>query len=125
LNLKNQEGKQMRNYVQDGVVVTLTAPEALDSGEGAIVGGIFCVASGAAAAGKPFEGVTRGVFKFQKTAGVVIEEGGPAYFNGATKAVTDISAAGLFLIGSFTKAQAGGDATAQVLLHGGRVSAVP
>lgn len=115
----------MRNFVQEGDTVTLIAPEVVSSGEGVIVGGIFSVATGDAANGAPFEGKTTGVFEFPKTAAVVVEQGGPAYFNNATKAVTDISAAGLFQIGSFTEAAAGADASARVRLDGHRVTAVP
>ena len=39
----------MKNYVQPGNTITLTAPYAVVSGEGLLVGSIFGVASGTAA----------------------------------------------------------------------------
>ncbi len=39
----------MKNYVQPGNAITLTAPYAVASGDGLLVGSIFGVAAGAAA----------------------------------------------------------------------------
>ena len=41
----------MKNYVQPGNTITLTAPYAVTSGDGLLVGSIFGIASGAAALG--------------------------------------------------------------------------
>ena len=43
----------MKNYVQPGNTITLTAPYAVASGDGLLVGSIFGVASGTAALGVP------------------------------------------------------------------------
>ena len=40
----------MKNYVQPGNTITLTAPYAVASGDGLLVGSIFGIAAGAAAA---------------------------------------------------------------------------
>lgn len=114
----------MRNFVQEGQTLTLTAPETVTSGEGVIVGGIFSVAQADAASGAAFEGLTEGVFDFPKTAAVTPAQGAAAFFNNTTKAVTGTSATGLFKIGVFTKTAAGGDATARVRLDGVGVVAV-
>ena len=45
----------MKNFVQPGNTITLTAPYAVASGDGLLVGSIFGVASGSAALGEPIE----------------------------------------------------------------------
>lgn len=56
----------MNNYVQDGETLTLTAPYACDSGEGALVGKIFGVAAADVAAAAEGEFMTEGVFELAK-----------------------------------------------------------
>lgn len=51
----------MKNFVQDGDVLTLTAPRALTSGAGFLVGSIFAVATADAASGATVEGFVDGV----------------------------------------------------------------
>ena len=43
----------MRNFVQPGNTITLTAPYAVASGDGLLVGSIFGIAAGTAALGEP------------------------------------------------------------------------
>ena len=43
----------MKNYVQPGNTITLTAPYAVTSGDGLLVGAIFGVAAGTAILGDP------------------------------------------------------------------------
>ena len=45
----------MKNFVQPGNTITLTAPYAVASGDGLLVGSIFGIAAGAAALGEPVE----------------------------------------------------------------------
>ena len=52
----------MKNYIQDGETVTMTAPYTVTSGEGVIVGSIFGVAQTDAASGAAVSLVTEGVF---------------------------------------------------------------
>lgn len=108
----------MRNFVQPGVMITLIAMAVVAAGAGVVKGSIFAVAATAAGVGEKFEGATEGVFELPKKAADVVAEGAPAYFNAADGTVTDTAAAGLYLIGSFTEAQAGGDATGKVRLAG-------
>ncbi|WVR18332.1 hypothetical protein y223_00052 [Bordetella phage PY223] len=108
-----------RNFKQPGDVLDLTAPAGgVVSGTGYVIGSIFVVALTSAAAGETFQGKTNGVFELPKVAAVTPAQGAVAFFNNTTKAVTGTSAAGLFPIGVFTAATAGGDATAFVRLDG-------
>jgi predicted RecA/RadA family phage recombinase len=106
----------MKNYVQKGENLTLTAPRALLSGEGFLVGAIFAVASAAAASGAPVVGVTEEVFDLPKAAGAVTA-GVKAYWDNTAFVVTT-SASGTVLIGAFTQAAASADATGRVKLTG-------
>ena len=56
----------MKNYVQPGNTITLTAPYAVASGDGLLVGSIFGIAAGAAAIGEPVETALVGVFDITK-----------------------------------------------------------
>ena len=51
----------MKNFVQPGNTITLTAPHAVASGDGLLVGSIFGIAAGAAALGEPVETALVGV----------------------------------------------------------------
>ena len=52
----------MKNYVQPGNTLTLTAPYAVTSGDGLLVGSIFGVAGGDAASGATVEAALRKLF---------------------------------------------------------------
>jgi len=106
----------MKNYVQKGQNLTLTAPRALSSGAGFLVGSIFAVASADAALGAPVVGVTEEVFDLPKAAGAVTP-GAKAYWDNTAFVVTT-SATGTVLIGAFIQAAASADATARVKLTG-------
>jgi len=52
----------MKNFVQPGNTITLTAPYAVASGDGLLVGSIFGIAAGDAALGEPVETALVGIF---------------------------------------------------------------
>lgn len=104
----------MKNFVQRGENLTLTAPRALTSGAGFLVGSIFGVASNAAASGAPVVGVTEGVFDLPKAAGA-ITAGAKVYWDNTAFNVTT-TATNNTLIGVATQAAASGDATTRVKL---------
>src|SRR5262245_39699632 len=83
----------MKNFIQPGKTVTLPAPYALASGEGFLIGKIFAVANGSAAAGVDVEGVTEGVFALPKV--VTTPEawviGDAIYWDAVQKACTIVS----------------------------------
>ena len=102
------------NFVQPGHVLTLTAPAGgVTSGSGYVIGALFVVALGDAAAGEPFEGQCSGVWELPKTSAQAWTEGVAIYWNGtaATTASTDND-----LIGHAAKAAANPSATGFVRL---------
>ncbi len=105
----------MKNYVQAGVVVTLIAPSALNSGDGVLVGSIFGVATNAAANGAPVEVRREGVVDLAALNTDVAAQGAKAYWDATNKRVT-ITATNNTLIGAFLNAKANGDVTGRVVL---------
>lgn len=117
----------MKNFVQPGKFVTHTvAGSPVTSGAPILVGAaMFGVCASAAAVGAEVEVATEGVYDLPKEAAVTPSAGDIAFYNSGTGEVTDVSASGLYAIGVFTQAAAGGDATARVRLDGVGVVAVP
>lgn len=109
----------MKNYIQEGENMTLTAPYARLSGEGALVGALFGVAMTDLANGEEGTFVTEGVFTLAKATGASTggSQGAKAYWVTASKSVSAASA-GNTLIGVFAATCADGDATASVRLNG-------
>jgi len=72
----------MKNYVQEGKTLTVTAPSAVTSGQYVVVGAIRGVAAYDAASGEPVELATEGVFMLPKVAAEDIAVGDLLYWNG-------------------------------------------
>ncbi len=109
----------MRNYVQPGKTLTLTAPYALTSGQGALVGSIFGVAKTDLASGASGEFQTEDVIDLTKAGATAVTAGALVYWDNAARNVTTNAAAGANkLIGAATQAAAAGDATVRVKLTG-------
>lgn len=83
----------MKNFVQEGCVVTLTAPYDRSSGQGALVGTLFGVATGDVLSGAEQEFALDGVFKLEKAAGAgtAIAQGAKAYWDNTAKKVTGVA----------------------------------
>jgi predicted RecA/RadA family phage recombinase len=109
----------MKNYIQEGENITLTAPYARLSGEGALVGALFGVAMTDVDNGAEGVFATEGVFTLTKATGASTggAQGAKAYWIAADKKVTAASS-GNTLIGAFAATCADGDATAAVRLNG-------
>lgn len=88
----------MKNFVQQGVNVRLTAPAEVKSGDGVLVGSLFGVAATDAAAGNGVECTTEGVFTLPKVTGTGLTQGAVVYWNDTAKNVTTASS-GNHLIG--------------------------
>lgn len=73
------------NYVQPGETLTLTAPYACDSGEGALVGKVFGVAHDDVAAAAEGEFHTKGVFRLAKLNTSVWRAGQKVYWDDANQ----------------------------------------
>jgi predicted RecA/RadA family phage recombinase len=106
----------MKNYIQEGEVVTLTAPYAVSSGGGALVGALFGVAVTDVANGAEGEFSIEGVYTLPKATGA-LTQGAKVYWDNSAKKVT-ATATDNTLIGCALKAAASGDATAVVRLNG-------
>lgn len=111
----------MRNFVQPGDTVTLTAPSGgLASGAGCLIGALFGVAAADAAAGAEVELVTRGVFDLPKASGVSFTAGAKVYWDATAKAVT-VTAEGNSLVGVALLSALSAATTARVRLNGAAI----
>jgi predicted RecA/RadA family phage recombinase len=97
----------MKNYVQPGNTITLTAPYAVASGEGLLIGSIFGVASGTAALGETVETALVGVFDLTKVGSQAWTAGAKVYWDNTNKRCTTVSTDNT-LIGVATEAVASG-----------------
>jgi predicted RecA/RadA family phage recombinase len=110
--------EEMKNLVQQsGRNITVAAPYNLTSGDGALVGLIFGIASTTALSGAQVALSTNGVYDIKKTASDTFAVGAAVYWDNSAKSVTSTSS-GNTKIGVATKAAAGSDATARVRLNG-------
>lgn len=109
----------MKNSIQEGEVLALTAPYAVSAGGGAIIGSIFGVAVNTLANGEVGAFQLEGVYTLTKSTAASSggSQGAKAYFITSTKLVTAASA-GNTLIGVFSKTCADADATCEVRLNG-------
>ena len=107
----------MRNFVQPGESLTLAAPYALLSGQGAKLGSIFGVAAEDAASGATVDLVTEGVFTLPKVSALALAAGDPVYWDDTAKLVT-ATAPGNQRIGVAIGAASNPSGTVDVRLNG-------
>ncbi|TCR07260.1 DUF2190 family protein [Neorhizobium sp. JUb45] len=105
----------MKNYIQPGNTVTVTAPYDVVSGGGVLVGTIFGVAATSAKAGETVEIKLNGVYELGKTSAQAWTFGALAYWDDTNKAVTT-TASGNTLIGKTLAVAANPSATGIVRL---------
>jgi len=84
----------MKNYVQEGKTITVTAPAAVTSGQLVVVGSIVGVAGFDAALGADVEVVTQGVFELPKIATDVINQGDKLYWDSGQAKLTKTAGTG-------------------------------
>ena len=97
----------MKNFVQPGNTITLTAPYAVASGDGPLVGSIFGIAAGDAALGEPVETALVGVFDITKVGSQAWTVGAKVYWDDTNKRCTTVATDNT-QIGVATEAVAGG-----------------
>ena len=103
------------NFIQEGRVVTVTAPGAVSSGDGVQVGQLFGVAQIDAASGADVEIDTQGVYTLPKTSAQAWAVGALVYWTGTLCTTT----AGTNLpIGCAMAAAANPSGTGRVRLNG-------
>ncbi|HUD30422.1 MAG TPA: DUF2190 family protein [Novosphingobium sp.] len=109
----------MKNYVQPGDNLTLPAPYDRKSGQGALIGAIFGIASNDVEAGDDGVFVVKGVFDHAKTASQAWTLGAKIYWDNTARVLTNV-ASGNTLVGAAVAAVAGGanDTTGRVRLNG-------
>lgn len=77
----------MKNFVQNGVNLTLAAPAAVLAGECVAIGSIVGIAAQSADEGADVDLVTQGVFELPKVAALAIAIGDKVYWDPLTKLV--------------------------------------
>ncbi len=84
----------MKNFIQDGETVTLTAPSDVASGGIVVVGSIVGVAAFTALSGADVEVQTEGVFDLTKVTTDVIAQGDKLYWDSSTVKLTKTAGTG-------------------------------
>lgn len=107
----------MKNYIQEGDSLTLTAPYARNSGEGALIGSLFAVALSTVANGAKGVFTTQGVFELKKTSAQAWAEGAKIYWDNTAMECTTVATANT-LIGCAVDVAANPSSTGVVRLNG-------
>lgn len=108
----------MKTFIQNGHVITVTAPVGgVSSGDGVLVGTLFVIAAYAAPEGESVEIAVGGVFEMPKDATAVLAIGDAVAWDIAAKHVT-APGVGLYPIGVATTAAGNGTTTTAVRLDG-------
>lgn len=106
----------MKNYVQQGDIITLAAPYDVASGAGALVGVQFGVATHTALSGANVALATRGVFTLAKVSAQAWTVGAAIYWDNSAKNCTTTSS-GNTLIGAAMEAASNPSSTGVVRLN--------
>lgn len=107
----------MKNYVQPGDTVTVTAPAAIASGDGVLVGKLFGVAVIAAASGADVEIKTTGIFDIAKNSAEAWTQGTDIYWDNTAKVMTTTATSNT-LVAKAVLAAANPSGTGRVRLNG-------
>lgn len=84
----------MKNFIQDGDTLPVTAPYALSSGQGCLVGSLFGIACSDALISTEVEIKTGGVFDMAKAGTQAWAVGDRIYWDNAARVATTAAAAG-------------------------------
>ncbi|WP_417809937.1 DUF2190 family protein [Thioclava sp.] len=107
----------MKNYVQKGENITVSAPAAATSGQGVLIGNLFGIAAGTAAIGEDLDLVTEGVFNMAKVSTDELAVGDFVYWDDTAKlATSDDDTGANELIGLAVTAAANPSGTVNVKL---------
>jgi predicted RecA/RadA family phage recombinase len=108
----------MKNYIQEGRMITVAAPTGgVTSGDGVVIGALFGVSTKTAAAGETVTLATDGVFDLPKLPSAVIAAGDPVAWDDTAKEVNEPDT-GRYPIGVAIEAAGNGVAKARVRLDG-------
>lgn len=117
----------MKNFVQPGKALNLTAPTGgVTGGTPVKIGALLVIPSADADQTKTFAGHTTGVYTLPKKTGETWAEGDKLYWDNSAGTFTKTSATGLFPAGVAAEIQATSGATTGVVrLDGVSLTAVP
>jgi predicted RecA/RadA family phage recombinase len=101
----------MKNFVQPGNVVSISAPKAMASGEGILIGKLFGISTKATTAAGVIEMLVEGVVAFKKAGGVTVAEGDAISFDAPTQTIVASGTAGAHVIGLCVEASSPDDPT--------------
>lgn len=107
-----------KNFVADGDIIRMTAPYALTSGQGALVGALFGIAQHDAAISTSVALGMEGVYDITKEPSLAISAGVRVFWDDTNKRITT-TATGNFQVGFCTVAALAADTTVRVLLERG------
>lgn len=107
----------MKNFVQHGDILSVTAPAAVASGVGVLSGAIFGVTQHAAGSGEQVLVSREGVFDLVKVEAQAWTEGAKIYWDNTAKNATT-TASGNTLIGAAAEAATNPSTVGRVLLDG-------
>lgn len=108
----------MKNYLQNGHIVRVTAPAGgLASGDALIVGSIFGIAAYSSAEGDPVELSTTGVYQLPKVGAAVLTVGARVSWDDSAKQM-NAPGTGRFPVGVAVEAAGNGVTTVAVRLDG-------
>ena len=106
----------MKNYVQEGDILTLTAPYTRTAGQGALIGAIFGVACNDVTSGDSGEFARCGVYDLTALSTATGSIGAKVYWDDSNKRVDTDGTVGQ-LIGALATAKTNGQTTARVTLN--------
>jgi predicted RecA/RadA family phage recombinase len=106
-----------KNYIQEGDTLTITAPYAVASGGGLLVGSLFAVALVALSNGASGSCMTEGVFELTKNSAEAWTVGQKIYWDNTAKVCTSTVATNV-LIGCATEPAANPSSVGRVRLNG-------
>ncbi|OJF93650.1 DUF2190 family protein [Pararhizobium antarcticum] len=108
----------MKNYIQNGHVITMPAAAGgIASGDGLIVGSLFGVALHSAAEGEALEVATEGVYRLPKASTAVLSVGTRVAWDNTAKNI-NLPGAGRFPVGIAIEAAGNGLTSVAVRLDG-------
>ena len=103
----------MKTFIQPGDSLTVSAPYAVTSGQGVLIGALFGIAAYDAAISTTVEIQTEGVFDVTKEPSLAITAGARVYWDNTNRRITT-TATGNYPVGIATLAALAADATVRV-----------
>ncbi len=103
----------MKTFIQPGDSLTVSAPYAVTSGQGVLIGALFGIAAYDAAISTTVEIQTEGVFDITKEPALAISAGARVFWDNTNRRITT-TATGNYQVGIATLAALAADATVRV-----------